>query len=212
MNGCCFSLGPLLAVLLLASATGARGQVPCSPPIVAAALAEHGAGDAVALQWPAVEGAQGYRLWAQWRVPEGEALHTHEMSVSSPVARLPPSPARWRPLKVSIEIQTVCERSTQSAPAHLQQLQFDPAAEAACPPVEGLAFDATALRLTWRGSVHERFLISFHQAADGLLLSRAETIGPAIHVSSSVVLPVVIRAQRACGEVQRSRTTFLLLR
>ncbi len=124
---------------------------------------------------------------------------------------LPPSPARWRPLKLSIELQSICVSGSLSTITHLRQLQYDAASDAACPGVEAMRFDRDSHRLSWEGERHGRFELSFHQNGDGRMLGRQEVIGSSAQWPAAVRRPVVIQAVRACGDVQRSRATFLLV-
>lgn len=184
----------------------------CAPPAIVDSFPAHGNGDAIALKWEAPPGLHRFRVWAQWRVPEGEVLRTHEVVVDTREAQLLPSPSRWRPLKLSIEIQSLCESGAVSTIALLHQLQFDARAEAACPPVEDMRLDRALARLAWNGAPYDRFALSFHRVDDGKELAQQEVVGTSTNWPALVPKPIVIRASRACGEVQRSRATFLLVR
>lgn len=203
-----------LAALLLAPlcASTAAAESTCGPPVVLGALPTKGSGEAISLQWDAPKQARQFRVWAQWQVPEGQVLHTHEVVVNTKQTQLPPSPARWRPLKLSIEIESVCGDGATSMPVQLRQLQLDAGAESACPAVQSAWFDRESHRLAWKGDAHAAFELSFHSVEDGQVLSRQETMGTSVPWPALVHKPVVIRIVRACGAVQRSRETFLLVR
>lgn len=214
--GACMStrLGGWTQLLLACAAwwlTPARAAATCDGPVVAGALAMHGTGEATALSWAAQQNARKFRVWSQWRVPEGEAIRTYEVVVDGASASLPPSPAPWRPLKLSVEIQSLCNDGTVSPTTHLHQLQFDGRAEAACPPVDGLRLDPTVMRVTWKGGPQDRTILSFHATDDGRLLAQQDAVGSAADWPPSVQLPAVIQVVRACGEAQRSRVTFQLV-
>lgn len=184
----------------------------CSAPDLTSALAPYGNGEAVSLVWTASGDARQFRVWAQWRVPEGEAVQTHEVIVATKAARLPPSPARWRPLKLSIELQSICDGGAVSGISQARQLQLDARAEAACPPVDLLRFDETQQRLSWQGDSSDRVTLSFHTIENGKSQAVNQAVtGTAMSWPPSVQRPAVIRASRACGEVQRSRETFQLV-
>ena len=183
----------------------------CSPPTPASPLQTHGTGEAVSLKWDAQADARRFRVWAQWRVPEGEVLRTHEVVVDTRETQLPPSPARWRPLKLSIEIQSICDGGAVSTIAELRQLQFDAQMESVCLPVDGVQFDRALQRLMWKGETHDRFVLSFHKVEDGKVQANQEVVGTVSEWPALVRRPAVIRAIRACGETQRSRVTFLLV-
>jgi len=183
----------------------------CDPPVMAVPLQAHGNGEAIALQWDGHQQARQFRIWAQWRVPEGEVLHTHEVAVDTKVTQLPSSPARWRPLKLSIEIQTVCDGGAMSQVLRMRQLQFDAREEAACPPLPSARFEHAPDRLIWQGEARDRFELSFHRVEDGRVVDRKEVVGASAEWPTLVARPVVIRAVRACGDAQRSRATFLLV-
>jgi hypothetical protein len=184
----------------------------CSPPSISGALSTQGTGEALTLHWTAQGDARQFRLWAQWRVPEGEVVRTHEVIVSAREASLPPSPARWRPLKLSVELQAICGDGLVSSPTRAHQLQFDAAAEAACPPVDGLLLDQSRMQLSWGGERHDRISLSFHHIEDGTAQAvHLAVTGSMVDWPAAVRRPAVIRAVRACGEVQRSRETFQLV-
>jgi hypothetical protein len=213
---CCWNeqIACWLAVLLLSPLcppTASAGST-CDPPVVLGALPMRGSGEVISLQWEAPEQARQFRVWAQWQVPEGEVLRTHETVVDTKRTQLPPSPARWRPLKLSIEIESVCGDGAVSTPAQLRQLQFDARAESACPAVQSVWFDRESHLLAWKGDTHAAFELSFHSVENGQVLSRQEAVGTSATWPALVRKPAVIRLVRACGAVQRSRETFLLVR
>lgn len=184
----------------------------CSAPTTLETPQARGSGQAISLKWDAHQDVRRYRVWAQWRVPEGEVLLTHEVVLDTNGTELPPSPARWRPLKLSMEIQSLCEGGAVSAITRLRQLQFDVQAQAVCPPVEGVQFDRVSQRLVWKGNTHDRYELSFHKLEDGQTQSRQEIVGTTADWPALAGRPAVIRALRACGEAQRSQVSFLLVR
>ena len=202
----------LACISICSASASASATSTCGLPAMVSPLQAHGNGDGVSLKWSSQKEAGRFRVWAQWRVPEGEVLRTHEVVVDTSETHLPPSPARWRPLKLSIEIQSICEGGAVSTIAQLRQLQFDAQAEAACPPVDGVRFDRKRHGLFWTGETHDSFLLSFHRVEDGQVQARQEVVGTSAEWPAQVRRPAVIRAVRACGEAQKSRATFLLVR
>lgn len=199
-----------IGAALVLGAPSAFAATACQTPVLEGLLPDYSNGESVRLRWSSATGARLYLVWAQWRVPEGEVIHTHEASVTEPAVQLPPSPARWRPLKLTIELRGACEGGTISQAAQLRQLQFDAQEEAACPPVDGLRFNRGSGELVWRGGVNDRIQLSFHQPGSGQLLEQRVVSGALLEWPAKVIRPTIIRAIRACGEVQRSRTTYLL--
>ena len=194
-----------------AGATTALAAPLCVAPVLVNQVQVHGNGDAISLDWNAEHAASRFRIWAQWRVPEGEVLRTHEVVAEAKQTQLPPSPARWRPLKLSIELQSLCRDGSVSKVTSLRQLQFDPVAEKTCRPVEGVVLDRERMRLSWKDETRDFLVLSFYNAENGQLLAQHEAVGSSAPWPTLVGRPIVIRAVRACGETQRSRATFLLV-
>lgn len=204
---------PLVALALISVCMSPNSAASaCDPPVNAGLLHKHGNGESLPLKWDAPHGGRRFRVWAQWRVPEGEVLSTYETVVDACDMQLPPSPARWRPLKLSIELQSICELGAVSTITRMHQLQFDAQAEAACPPAENVRIEHAHGRLVWEGGIHDRFELSFHKGVDGVLIARQEVVGTSLDWPAPVHRPAIIRVVRACGEAQRSRATFLLMK
>lgn len=187
----------------------------CPPPELLAPLARRSDGRALPLTWARRPDVAMLMVWAQWRVPEGEALRTFETQLAGDAELvLPPSPAPHRPLKLNIELSVRCVDGTRSSPLTLWQAQFD--APAQCPAVEGLRASASGQGLEWDLPPEPRWQqapVDFEFHEPGLARptrasgSRGRLVPPSSAASASVVSAV-----RRCEEARRSPPTYLRLR
>lgn len=199
----------IVLVLGAFAATPWAAEGSTCPPATPEPVATASAGAGFDLQWQAVAGGVAYRVWAQWRIPEGAAVHTHELQVAAPPTRIPPSPMPWRPLVLSLEVQTLCTSGASSTPGTARQVQFDPAS--ACPPPQGLQADRAARHLRWEATPSERFVVAWYSPADGRLLQHDEDAGPASAWPPAASGPLLAQVSRACAAGRRSAPAYLLV-
>jgi hypothetical protein len=196
----------------LAACCGAQGAWACATPAVPAPPL-HANGASLTLAWPAVESASRYRVWAQWRVPEGEVIRTLELVVNAPAIELPPSPQPWRPLTLQVEVSSQCAGNAASPVAVRHQLQYDRGT--ACPVVEGLeplrnaSPPAAWEQLRWKGRAGEHFSIAWFDGKNGRPLHETEVHGVQTAWPASVSTPALVRATRSCAEGRPSTAAYL---
>lgn len=183
----------------------------CPVPVLEAAIPETADGSAVDLRWSSPGPVREFRAWAQWRVPEGEAVKTIEQQVTAGALRLLPSPARWRPLTLTVELQSLCHDGSRSPVLKLRQLQYDPALAATCPAPAGLRADKAARQLSWDAKSHERFEVDLRRGDARRPVVQLVVSGASAPWPDGGTGPLVSRVVRLCEAERRSPPAFLVV-
>lgn len=203
----------------------------CEAPEVSKVPPVHGDGSAMQLVWNSPPTGSRTSVWAQWRIPEGPVLRTHESSHTGNEASLPESPQRGRPLMLQVEVTRTCPDGAISPPVLLRQLQYDPSH--ACPPVNGLkwahrrkappreavklpvADDAPSV-VSWRQFPGIGLILITFFDAQGRSLGpeqvRRPEEGNELSLPTSSAIPHLIRARRQCEAELSSTASYLRLR
>lgn len=203
----------------------------CNVPEVSTVLPLHGDGASMQLVWNSPPAGSRTSVWAQWRIPEGPVLRTHESSHTGTEASLPESPQRGRPLMLQVEVIRTCPDGAVSPPVVLRQLQYD--ARHACPPVDGLRWvhrrTTPPLAAVNLPVADDRpYMVSWHQLPGmGLILiaffdALGRPLGPEqvrrpeegneLLLPTGPAAPHLIRARRQCEAELSSTASYLRLR
>ena len=189
----------------------------CPSPEMAAWPA-HAEGQRLRLQWQAVPEAEAYLVWAQWRVPEAEVVHTLEQTTSEAALDLPASPEPWRLLKLQVELISLCKGGQRSKPTVLRQFQGD--SKASCPApllAEGSApvRDKAHALIRWQARDRDSLALRWSpvDGASNTATTEAVLLGPSLRLplDGAPAGPLLIQAQRLCADKQRSAASYWLL-
>jgi len=209
--------GTAKALVLFVLGMGGASWAQCPSPILAAWPA-HGEGQGGALQWRGPAEAEGFQIWAQWRVPEAEVVHTLEQTVSAAEFPLPPSPEPWRLLKLQIEIVSLCKGGLRSRPALLRQFQSAPTSSCQPPALaEGVSPQRadSQLQLRWQARDTESLALRWSLVGEASARSSSPEVvvlGPELRLPLEAPQePLLVQAQRLCSAKQRSAVSYWLV-
>jgi hypothetical protein len=145
------------------------------------------------LTWRIVDGATGYRVRMQSRVPEGRVIAAADTVVKTPTY-LPPQPLADRHSKVTMRVNAICGKETSAET--VSWFLIDTTANCRLGEVKG----STAASLAWEAVEGARnYEVRAHRLSDGLLLASLETRTPAAKLELREAAVVSVRPACAGG-------------
>jgi len=182
----------------------AIGLTLCSPAVVAVCEAPRQAlGNAatiadkqVQIAWTPVEGATGYRVRLQSRVPNGRVVASHDTVVTTPSFRAPQPLAEQR-AKVTVRLNAVCGAETSAE--SVSWLLIDTSAGCRIGEINAKAAAGKAT-LQWKAVPEaQTYDVRVHALGDGRTIAARETRSPQAEIELREAAVVSVRPACAAG-------------
>jgi hypothetical protein len=180
------------------------GLAVCSPAVLAACEAPRQTFTNVStitdkhvqIAWAAVEGATGYRMRLQSRVPNGRVVASHDTVVTTPSFRAPQPLAEHR-AKVTVRLNAVCGAETSAE--SVSWFLIDTSAGCRIGEVNASAAAGKA-RLDWKAVPGaQTYDVRVHALADGRTIAARETRSPQAEIELREAAVVSVRPACAAG-------------
>jgi hypothetical protein len=182
-----------MSQLMLLCVFPAAASSPCEAPQKALPDAGVVTEGRPRLTWPFVEGATGYRLRVQSRVPEGQVIAATDTVVKLP-NYFPPQPLAGQRAKVTVRVSAICGKETSAET--VSWFLIDTTAKCRLGEVKG----SGAAGLSWEAVEGARdYEVRAHRLSDGLLLASLETRTPSARMDLREAAVVSVRPTCAGG-------------
>jgi hypothetical protein len=168
----------------------------CDGPRQAIAAGATIADKQVQIAWTPVEGATGYRLRLQSRVPNGRVVASHDTVVASPSFRAPQPLAEQR-AKVTVRLNAICGAETSAE--SVSWFLIDTSAGCRIGEINAKAAAGKA-RLEWKAVPEaQTYDVRVHALADGRTIAARETRSPQAEIELREAAVVSVRPACAAG-------------
>jgi len=153
----------------------------------------------VQIAWTPVQGATGYRVRLQSRVPNGRVVASHDTMVTSPVFRAPQPLAEHR-AKVTVRLSAVCGAETSAE--SVSWFVIDTSAGCRIGELTARAAAGKA-RVDWKAVPGaQAYDVRAHALADGRVIAARETRAPGaeLELREAAVVSVRPACESGLGE------------
>jgi len=168
----------------------------CEPPRQTLPHAALVADKHVQVAWTPVDGATGYRVRLQSRVPNGRVVASHDTTVTTPYFR-PPQPLAEQRAKVTVRLNAVC--GGESSAESVSWFLIDTSAGCRIGEINAKAAAGKAT-LQWKAVPEaQTYDVRVHALGDGRTIAARETRAPQAEIELREAAVVSVRPACAGG-------------